>query len=334
MITLSRPRAIAAVAVTAAAIAAATAGCTPLDSIASSGAGPTASTASTASSPAASPTGHHGHRGDRHPHTPSSSPTSTKPSPPPPGSSPTPTSSRPAPTQTSSPRPSPTSTTPAASSGSAACVTSQAKFNCGPFHYPQIAGAPSDPTVGNNVWNPIPGWHQTLYANNPGDWSVVANMPAGNTAVVSYPSSQTLFNDKSLSDFRQLTSSFTETMNANSGTSGWSMYDIWLDNAGKVDEVMVQHDFARNGACGPDASMTFNGQSWYLCNFGNSVAIKLKGDESSGTVDLLAMFNWLKDHGYITSSAQLGAIDYGWEIASTGGQSEKFTVSRYTISAA
>lgn len=220
--------------------------------------------------------------------------------------------------------------------GTAACVTSAAKFDCGPFTYPGIQGTSSNPTVGNNVWAPINGWHQTLYANNPGDWSVVANMPAGNTGVVSYPSSGSSYGERKLSSFSAMYSSFTENMNANGSTSAWAAYDIWLN--GGQNEVMIQHDFANNGPCGPDATATFGGsggvpsQRWYLCKYGSELIWKLNsGSETSGSVDILAMLKWLESHGDLPSDSTLGLIGYGWEICSTGSQPETFKVSRYSI---
>jgi hypothetical protein len=225
----------------------------------------------------------------------------------------------------------------AAASGTAACVTSAAQFNCGPFVYPQIEETSSNPTVGNNVWNPISGWQQTLYANNPGSWSVTANMPSGNTAVVSYPSSGSQYGNRALSSFSSMYSSFSEKMNANGSTSAWASYDIWL-NGGK-NEVMIQHDFANNGACsGPSATFGGSGgvpvQQWTLCGpWGSEYAWKLAGDEQSGSVDILAMLTWMVSHGYLPKNSTLSSIGYGWEIASTGGQPETFTVSQYSISA-
>jgi hypothetical protein len=235
-------------------------------------------------------------------------------------------------------KPSPSSTSAAGGSpGTAACVTSAARFNCGPFAYPQIEGTSSNPSVGNNVWNPISGWQQTLHANNPGSWSVTANMPSGNTAVVSYPSSGSQYGDRALSSFSSMYSSFTENMNANSSTSAWAAYDIWL-NGGK-NEVMIQHDFANNGAC-PGPSATFGGsdgvpvQNWYMCGpWGSEYAWKLTGDEKSGSVDILAMLTWMENHGDLPKNSTLSSIGYGWEIASTGGRPETFAVSRYSISA-
>ncbi len=224
------------------------------------------------------------------------------------------------------------------SSVSASCVTSAAKGSCGPYRYAQIEGTSNDPTVNEDVWNPIGGWHQTLYANNPGDWSVVANLPSGNTAVVSYPSSGSNYNERALSSFSVLTSSFSEKMNANNGTSAWAAYDVWFNNWG--NEVMIQHDFANNGACPTLATATFGGsngvpsQQWNLCKYGTELIWKLPYSEHAGRVDILAMTKWLvNNNGYLPQNSKLTAIGYGWELCSTGGQSETFHLSSYSISA-
>jgi hypothetical protein len=209
-----------------------------------------------------------------------------------------------------------------------------------------ITGTTSATNIGNNVWNPISGWKQTLYSVNPGEWSVTANMPAGNTAVVSYPSvganyGQVSGHAEPLSDFSSLDSSFSEDMHATSATSAWAAYDIWLGPGSKAtDEVMIQHDFANNGACTAEASATFGGsagvpvQKWNLCQFGSELVWKLTGgNEQSGTVDILAMLNWLVAHRYLPHDTGLFLIGYGWEICSTGGQDENFEVSRFSITA-
>jgi hypothetical protein len=233
---------------------------------------------------------------------------------------------------------SPTSSgTPSPTTGGtgAACVTSAQKGECGPYSYPQIMGTSGNPSVGNNVWAPISGWQSTLYADNPGNWWVIANMPSGNTAVVSYPSSGSNYG-RALSSFSSLYSSFSENMNATGATSAWAAYDIWLN--GGSNEVMIQHDFADNGACsGPSATFGGSGgvpvQHWYLCQFGSELVWKLTGDEQSGSVDILSMLTWLESHGYLSKNSTLESIGYGWEIASTGGVNEKFQVNSYSISA-
>jgi hypothetical protein len=238
------------------------------------------------------------------------------------------------------------SRTPSLSSG---CTVSAARGSCGPYtEYASIIGTTSATNIGNNVWNPINGWKQTLYSVNPGHWSVTANMPAGNTAVVSYPSvganyGQVSGHAEPLSDFRSLHSSFRETMNANSRTSAWAAYDIWLgpsSGSKATDEVMIQHDFANNGACTAEASATFGGsggvpvQKWNLCQFGRELVWKLTGgNEKSGTVNILAMLHWLVAHRYMAKDTGLFSIGYGWEICSTGGQNETFEVKNFSITA-
>jgi hypothetical protein len=230
-----------------------------------------------------------------------------------------------------------------------ACTVSTANGSCGPYaKYTSITGTTSATNIGNNVWSPISGWGQTLRADNPGNWAVTANMPAGNTAVVSYPSvganyGQTSGDAEPLSDFSSLYSSFSENMNATSATSAWAAYDIWLRPSSKpkaTEEVMIQHDFANNGACTAEASATFGGsagvpvQKWNLCQFGSELVWKLTGgNEQSGTVDILAMLNWLVAHRYLAKDSGLYLIGYGWEICSTGGQNENFEVSRFSITA-
>jgi hypothetical protein len=257
------------------------------------------------------------------------------------GSAPTPTSSKPFPL----PSPLPD------------CTTSAAEGRCGPYdNYSQITGTTSSTYVGNNVWSPIPDWRQTLYATDPGNWQVTANMPAGNTAVVSYPSIGANYGQITdlptpLTNYSSIYSSFSETMNATAKTSAWAAYDIWLgpadcSPAGSTctsHEVMIQHDFANNGDCTTLATASFGGsggvpvQDWHLCKYGSELIWKLGADEKnkvseqSGSVDILSMLTWLVNHGYLPAGTGLWLIGYGWEICSTGGENENFLVNSYSI---
>jgi hypothetical protein len=126
-------------------------------------------------------------------------------------------------------------------------------------------------------------------------------------------------------------------MNANSGTSAWAAYDIWLGpdtGSSATHEVMIQHDFSNNGACTAEASATFAGQKWNLCQFGSELVWKLTGgNEQTGSVDILSMLNWLVSHGYLPQGSGLYSVGYGWEICSTGGQNETFQVKNFSITA-
>ena len=247
---------------------------------------------------------------------------------------------------------------PAASSASitARCVTSTAKGSCGPYLYAAITdGRNSDaqspgpfgflPTVGQNVWNPIPGWSQTLTATDPGNWYATANMPIGNTSVVSFPNTGQQISwvnnvPPPLSSYTSIYSSFSENMNTTSRTDAEAAYDIWLNNWN--NEVMIQNDFsALRPRCSTIASTaTFGGsggvpvQNWNLCTYGSEIIWQLDDrNEQSGSVDILAMLTWLVRHRYLPQRTGLTAISYGFEICSTGGRPERFKVSRFSISA-
>lgn len=224
-----------------------------------------------------------------------------------------------------------------ASSGSAGCVTSAQQNDCGPYNDPQIEGAAADPSVTNDIWNPISGWQQTLFANSPGDWHTVVTGPTGNTAVVSYPDVTTQYGDKALSSFPALYSSFSEDMHAQSGTTGEAAFDLWLNNWG--DEVMIMHDLVNIDCPDQQATEDFGGshgvpvQQWKLCKNGSELIWELAGaGEQTGSVDILSMLTWLVSHGYLPQAATLTAIDYGFEVCSTGGEPETFTVSSYSVS--
>ena len=249
---------------------------------------------------------------------------------------------------------SPTSARPAFSGSGARCVTSGANGRCGPYDYPEITGSGgSDTFVQNNIWNANSGTTQTLAANDPGSWSVVAHgQPAGFTGVQTYPDTQEIYTQSDntpdpLSGFSSITSSFTENMNAASGTSAEAAFDIWLgqnSSTNYADEVMIWNDQANRGTCGGAkvlANANFGGsngvprQNWTLCKWGSSELIwyLTRGNEQSGTVDVLSILTWLERHGDLPVNSGLNQIEYGFEICSTPGP-ETFTVSQFGIKSA
>ena len=250
----------------------------------------------------------------------------------------TPTTPTPTPTI-----PTPTITSPSATRTGAICITSDRMGHCPFGRYPGITGASTDPYVDQNVWNPIPGWQQTLHATDPGHWHVTANMPAGNTAVVSFPNTGFYYN-KALSGFSSIVSSFTDSIPATAGTNAEASYDIWFNNTGTIDEVMIQNDYSpgRSPSCGTwtATSVRFGGRDgvpvhpWDLCVSGSTAFWETaNGNMPSGTVDVLAMLKWLVSHGQLPAGVQVGAFSYGFEISSTGGVDENFQVSSFSASA-
>lgn len=251
----------------------------------------------------------------------------------------------PAPTPTATP----TSISTSASSGKS---TSTSNGVLGPYVYPQITNTNGYNTyVGNNMWGAGgSGMTQTLTAVNPGEWYVVAKAPAGNTGVLSYPNTQQLFNnwsgggwngsgtqtDTPISRLRQLTSRFAENLNANSRTDAEAAYDIWLSSTSGPHEVMIWIDNANRGTGGATqiGTGTFGGQKWTLLRYGDGEAIWSRtANEQSGTVDILTLLQQLQFRGLASSGAAIAQIDFGFEICSTGGVPETFSVSRYSLTA-
>jgi hypothetical protein len=227
----------------------------------------------------------------------------------------------------------------------AACVTTADNGSCGPYDYPGITDSNGSNTfVLQDVWHPIGGASQTLTAYSPGDWSVVADMPASNTAVVAYPDVQQIFTTTrntpdSLSNFSAITSSFTESMPR--GGDNEAAYDIWTGDAANgnySEEIMIWVDDHRTTTpLGTDLrTATFGRQTFKVWDTvakdrTGTISFLLNGNETSGTVDILSMLDYLVRNGYIPSDSGLNQIDFGWEICSTRGVPERFTMSRYEL---
>ena len=70
---------------------------------------------------------------------------------------------------------------------------------------------------------------------------------------------------------------------------------------------------------------------WDLCVSGSTAYWETAdGNMPSGTVDVLAMLDWLVSHGQLPAGVQLGGFSYGFEISSTGGVDENFQVSSFS----
>jgi hypothetical protein len=195
------------------------------------------------------------------------------------------------------------------------------------------------------MWNPISGATQTLTANSPGDWSVVANMPSGNTAVVSYPDTQQLYTTeqntpKPLSGFKSITSNYAETGPTGGGVDWEAAYDIWAGTGSSnyAQEIMIWVDNHGQVPAGSVvASATIDGVSYKIWSTGKQgavgdiVSMVLDSNQASGSVNILDDLNWLISNGYMAAGSGLNQIDFGPEICSTGGVPRTFSVTQYGI---
>jgi hypothetical protein len=250
-----------------------------------------------------------------------------------PSPSPTRNTTSPSPVQTTmSPRPVQTTTSPAPTQTS----TTRASWAwCSSAPVGQWTTPDGRFDLYNNEWNTSdnPG-PQTICGNSESDWQAVSTQRAGNTAVLTAPQVQIPYNKGNgypLSDFSSLSSSYTEDMHAVAGTDAEAMYDLWLNGLNK--EVMFWvDDHGQTPSGSVVATTTFSGATWDLWQTGSGYwAFVRQGNASSGTVDLLAGLQFLESRGQLTATDKLWQVNFGWEICSTAGAPETFTVSNYSV---
>jgi hypothetical protein len=223
--------------------------------------------------------------------------------------------------------------------------------NLGPFNYPPITASPvfggGNTWVRPNEWNIgyLPSTQQTTYAYNPGDWRVVANLPAGNTAVITGPDTQQdMYNshqvDPAISGFTEIKSTYSVTMPQSSAIDAEANYDMWLNHWST--EVMIWTDTEKQRPAGSEGSTYTIGGATY--NFWSRSGTKrgyprgpfsfvLTQNQPSGSVDILAVLQWLINKKYIPTSSGLTDVEFGFELCSTGGVPQAFTVNNYTLTA-
>jgi hypothetical protein len=254
-----------------------------------------------------------------------------------------------------------------------ACVTSEPTGTCPGANDYTAGSTNSNgynTYLANNCWAD-PSCKQTLSANSFGNWQVSSTEPAGNGSVETAPEAQQQFNnwcsgsktwsnlvpngcpssetDTPISALSQLTGSYAESTPHNSQTIAQWAWDNWLSNdAGYPDEVMVWVD--NNGRCNSGsfgtqvhAPVIIGGQEWTPHRYPNSNEFiwSLDGpggvgtcaQQASGTVDLLALLKWMQANGFAAPGATLSLLDGAFEICSTGGAPETFSVSSYSITA-
>jgi hypothetical protein len=235
------------------------------------------------------------------------------------------------------------------------CLTSVPQGICGPYAYPLVTGSDGyNVNVQNDFWNYENSTNgaQVMYVASPKNWYVVANFPKGNTAVMTYPDSDAIYNAPLISSYSYLYSSFGEWMQTSRDSSVEAAYDIWLN--GYSNEVMIWTDIDNRSlaGCTPLASqISFGGSNgipehvWNLCQYGGSELV-WELDQPSlgrgtsdvfgithGSVDVLAMLTYLMNNGYLPTTTTLTQLEYGFEICSTGGANQIFQVNNWSVTA-
>jgi hypothetical protein len=192
--------------------------------------------------------------------------------------------------------------------------------------------------VDNNTWGPDPGTY-VVRARNASHWKVTADQNGGGgcngCAVEAYESAQWNYNDVRFSAIKEMTSSFSETMPTGSlSTNDFdaeAAFDMFLKGS-DTDEVMVWVDNQGQTPAGTfDKVAKIDGQRFRVYVAGGTKSFVLSHNETSGTVNYLAVLTWLHHHGMLRSSDRVWQFNFGWEICNTAGKRQVFTVHKLTL---
>jgi len=255
------------------------------------------------------------------------------------------------------PKPTVSASHPAPSHGTSAPAANPSSTSASPSSPPPVAAGSTSCThpsfvtsapfgmwgnggyyVYNNMWG-VNGYSvsQTLYACSYNNWYVTATMnnDSGNGAVKTYPNVQMDFNEPQISSLHSATSTFAET-DPHTGIYE-DAYDIWLNgvaSSGSTEVMVWNENYHQAPAGSQEATATFDGRSYsvYRTSSGSYVAFVANQNFTSGTVDLLAIFNWLIAKGWIPQNSTLGQICYGVELVSTNNVPATFTFNNFSIS--
>jgi hypothetical protein len=191
--------------------------------------------------------------------------------------------------------------------------------------------------VFNNMWNTsVPLGPETLSACSYHSWYVVSNQTNSAGAVKTYPNVQMNFNDPQISTFTTITSSFAET-SPHVGIYE-DAYDIWLNGIASngSTEVMIWVDNWKQVPAGSKVATTmFDGRTYevWRTSDGSYIAFVATATFTSGTVNLVPIFQWMMSHSYLAANATLSQIDFGIEICSTAGADATYQVTDFNITA-
>ncbi|HET6532979.1 MAG TPA: cellulose binding domain-containing protein [Actinoplanes sp.] len=191
-------------------------------------------------------------------------------------------------------------------------------------------------TLYNNIWGSGAG-SQTIWARSGTNWGVIANHPR-TSGVKSYPNTGRTLN-RTLSSLGSVTSSFNVSVPADGDYA--TAYDIWANNhAYEVMLWMNQHgavgpiaeSYDANGAVPTVRNLSVGGHTWNVyrgSNGSNAVFSFIRTNTGSGTVDILAILNWLRTNGW-WGDVTVGALQFGFEVTGTAGQAA-FTTNSFSL---
>ena len=189
--------------------------------------------------------------------------------------------------------------------------------------------------VYNDMWN-ISGYSvtQTLRACAYNNWYVVADMnnDRGDGAVKTYPNAHRDFSGPRIDSFHTISSTFAET-SPHRGIYE-DAYDIWINgvaSSGSTEVMIWTEDRNQVPSGSIEATVSLGGRTYKVWRSGSYIAFVATASFTSGTLNLLGVFDWIMAKGWLPASSTLGQIDYGAEIVSTNSAPATFTFTNFSV---
>jgi len=188
--------------------------------------------------------------------------------------------------------------------------------------------------VGNDAWNGSHG-PQSIYACSPQSWYAVSNQPDIGGAVETYPDTEYDVNGrdsnptKTIAQYTSITSTFSE--NFPSAGSWDAAYDLWTNNWG--NETMIWNQWSGGPAYWPSQAtiaLTLNGVPYHFYALGKELMFFRDTQVTSGSVDILAAYQWEVANGYAKATDVPTQLEYGVEVCATNGN-ETFPMTGITF---
>jgi hypothetical protein len=226
-------------------------------------------------------------------------------------------------TTTTTVAPTTTTTTTAPPSGGGNCTNPVYSTSAASGTYNTDPSSGEHWWVNNDAWNGSHG-PQTIYVCNQASWYATSNEPNNGGAMETYPDTEydvggrNSLSTKPISQYNSITSTFSE---ADPAAGSWdAAYDLWCNNW--QDEVMIWNQWAGSQAYWPGiakTAVTLGGVGYTFYKNGSELMFFRDTQVTSGSVNILAAYQWLVSEGYLTASDVPTQLEYGVEIASTSG---------------
>jgi xyloglucan-specific endo-beta-1,4-glucanase len=170
------------------------------------------------------------------------------------------------------------------------------------------------------------------------DFVVNSNQPTGNTAVLTYPAMQVNFpSSPTLSSLKSVVSTFTVEPPTGSNNDWEVAYDLWF-NPKNANEFMVwvYNNGQTPGGNKVATNVSLGGKTydiWWSSNGGTdgTVYFVLTTNIKTGTLDLLQLFQYASQHGWLPTDSTVDQFDFGTEVCSTNGKNATWTFTNYSM---